>query len=604
MIFRPRQVHWFETYTPRNLTVYAIDSLAETGHVEFYHQNWSKDALDAEFIISNLKQFTDLAKQFESDLPGSLSPPETHAEPPENLAEEIVKKLRTWGAELLWLKRKISRVADEIERLEIVKNLLEAVPDHDLDFGWIEQSSEVLYKKLFSCPPGVFDHPSGENIALRIFPALSQDYILALGTPDHLEIVEATSTLMGCKEIKIPADLSSLSSRNNGEIVQRINRLKSDLNELEARLIEHKQNETIKTAQSNYRILKLFIENPHSHIDGDKRCHLCGWTSVESSKELEHALHKAGIDTQIVFSEKPVQNPPVQLTQARWVRPFTVFIDFAGTPGKDEIDPTPLLVVVVPTLFGYMFPDVGHGLVLIIAGFLLRKKIKQAVILVPCGAAASIFGFIFGDVFGRHDLIDALWLKPLEDPLFTIFVPLVFGAMLITIGLLFSAIEAHWRGQFVIWLQTDASELMLYLVLLASLFWMQALWLIVPVILWFAAGTALNCVADKPLCVIKNVARLVDGVFRLGLNTLSFVRVGAFALAHSATSHAANLIAHMIDNPVIFIIFIVFSHAFIVVLEGLIVFVQTSRLILFEFFIRFLRADGRIFRPLRGSIEK
>lgn len=28
--------------------------------------------------------------------------------------------------------------------------------------------------------------------------------------------------------------------------------------------------------------------------------------------------------------------------------------------------------------------------------------------------------------------------------------------------------------------------------------------------------------------------------------------------------------------------------------------VQTTRLVLFEFFIRFLRAEGRIFKPLRG----
>jgi len=36
------------------------------------------------------------------------------------------------------------------------------------------------------------------------------------------------------------------------------------------------------------------------------------------------------------------------------------------------------------------------------------------------------------------------------------------------------------------------------------------------------------------------------------------------------------------------------------VLEGLLVFVQTTRLVLFEFFIRFLRAEGRLFRPVSG----
>jgi len=36
----------------------------------------------------------------------------------------------------------------------------------------------------------------------------------------------------------------------------------------------------------------------------------------------------------------------------------------------------------------------------------------------------------------------------------------------------------------------------------------------------------------------------------------------------------------------------------IIGLEGLVVSIQTTRLVLFEFFIRFLHAEGRPFRPL------
>jgi len=47
-------------------------------------------------------------------------------------------------------------------------------------------------------------------------------------------------------------------------------------------------------------------------------------------------------------------------------------------------------------------------------------------------------------------------------------------------------------------------------------------------------------------------------------------------------------------------LFILVGNIFGVVLEGLLVFVQTTRLVLFEFFIRFLRAEGRLFRPVSG----
>ncbi|MCB1799593.1 MAG: ATPase, partial [Gammaproteobacteria bacterium] len=90
----------------------------------------------------------------------------------------------------------------------------------------------------------------------------------------------------------------------------------------------------------------------------------------------------------------------------------------------------------------------------------------------------------------------------------------------------------------------------------------------------------------------------------LGLNTLSFIRLGAFALAHAALSHTLVDIAGLIDNPALQLIALAIGHGLIIVLEGLVVFVQTTRLVLFEFFIRFLRADGRLLRPLQAPAQR
>ena len=40
------------------------------------------------------------------------------------------------------------------------------------------------------------------------------------------------------------------------------------------------------------------------------------------------------------------------------------------------------------------------------------------------------------------------------------------------------------------------------------------------------------------------------------------------------------------------------GNALVIALEGLVVSIQTTRLVLFEFFVRFLRASGRRFCPL------
>ena len=43
------------------------------------------------------------------------------------------------------------------------------------------------------------------------------------------------------------------------------------------------------------------------------------------------------------------------------------------------------------------------------------------------------------------------------------------------------------------------------------------------------------------------------------------------------------------------------GDAFVIALEAMVVGIQTTRLVLFEFFIRFLRGTGRAFRPLPGA---
>ena len=90
---------------------------------------------------------------------------------------------------------------------------------------------------------------------------------------------------------------------------------------------------------------------------------------------------------------------------------------------------------------------------------------------------------------------------------------------------------------------------------------------------------------------------LEDGV-RLLVNTVSFMRVGAFALAHAGLSSALVLLSESSSSVLGSILIILFGNALIIVLEGLIVSIQTTRLVLFEFFVRFFQGAGRPFRPL------
>ena len=90
-----------------------------------------------------------------------------------------------------------------------------------------------------------------------------------------------------------------------------------------------------------------------------------------------------------------------------------MFVKMYGLPSYDEFDPTLLIAITYSIFFGFMFGDAGQGLVLLIGGFLLYKfkKIDLAAIISCCGFFSTIFGCLFGSVFGFEDVIPALWLK-------------------------------------------------------------------------------------------------------------------------------------------------------------------------------------------------
>jgi len=112
----------------------------------------------------------------------------------------------------------------------------------------------------------------------------------------------------------------------------------------------------------------------------------------------------------------------------------------------------------------------------------------------------------------------------------------------------------------------------------------------------FITGHALH--AGRISAAAAAFGLLLERVLQLGINTLSFARVGAFALAHAGLSSAVSTLALQADGPVASGLVIVLGNVLIIVLETLVVSIQTTRLVLFEFFARFLKGSGRPFRPL------
>jgi V/A-type H+-transporting ATPase subunit I len=209
---------------------------------------------------------------------------------------------------------------------------------------------------------------------------------------------------------------------------------------------------------------------------------------------------------------------------------------------------------------------------------------------------------VFGSVFGQDGWIAPLWVNPVEQPLPVLLVPLAAGVIILLIGLVLNAVQAAWRGELRRWVQVEAAVPVIYLALIATLFLPAARYVAAAAALWFLLGSL--GLQYRPgggrfwSSLVAASGTLIESILQLLINSVSFVRVGAFALAHAGLSLAFTVMATTLDNPLFGALILLLGNLIVIMLEGLVVSVQTTRLILFEFFIRFLRGTGRTFRPL------
>jgi len=101
--------------------------------------------------------------------------------------------------------------------------------------------------------------------------------------------------------------------------------------------------------------------------------------------------------------------------------------------------------------------------------------------------------------------------------------------------------------------------------------------------------------------LIQAGVELFEVVISLLSNTLSYVRVGAFAVAHGGLSAAIFILAELFSGflgPIGYWFVVIGGNLFIVGFEGLIVGIQTMRLSYYEFFGKFFTGGGMRFEPL------
>lgn len=378
---------------------------------------------------------------------------------------------------------------------------------------------------------------------------------------------------------------------------------------------------------TNFNVRKLAACTNH---DVNTFYILCGWMTESAAESFKKELEKD--DKTFCLVEDDHNNlltpPPTKLKNPKLFRPFEMFIKMYGLPAYGEFDPTILIAVTYSFLFGFMFGDVGQGLLLSLGGYFLyrTKKMDLAAVISCCGFFSTIFGFLFGSVFGFEDVLHPLWLRPAAqmmnlpfigklNTVFIVAVALGMGIIVLTM-ILNIANSIRFKDPEKSWFDANGLAGLVFYgsVLAVVVLFMMGKTLPAAGVLFVMFGIPLVIIFLKePLASLvrkqtekhseSRVMFFVQGFFEMFemllsyfSNTLSFVRVGAFAVSHAAMMEVVMMLAGAESGSLNWAVVII-GNLFVCAMEGLIVGIQVLRLEYYEIFSRFYKGSGREFRP-------
>lgn len=358
-----------------------------------------------------------------------------------------------------------------------------------------------------------------------------------------------------------------------------------------------------------------------------------GWVPVRNIEELTQRVKQASKETLIetyAVEREDRADVPVALSGNRFLRPFQLLVTTYARPRYGELDPTILIAITFPLLYGTMFGDVGHGAVLALFGLLLMSRRVKALqglaslggIMAASGFVAFLFGFVYGSFFGREDVIKYIWLHPIEKIMDILLVTIAGGVVILNVGFLINIYNNIRRKEWahVFFHQGGVAGVILYwgIVLMLGGGYMGVQVLPMPVLVAMIVLGAIGVMfaevfkhlieGHRPLIVGGAVTFGIQAFFELFetfisflSNTLSYVRVGAFAVAHGGLSAVVYSLATMSDasGGIGYWVVVIIGNLFIIGFEGLIVGIQTMRLEYYEFFSKFFRGGGLRYEPLK-----
>ena len=432
-------------------------------------------------------------------------------------------------------------------------------------------------------------------------------------------------------------DISHMPQDYVKEQTQLKKQLKDDTEALEREIKE-------QAKQHEAEILKAFTALCKHHAFLSIKNHACkyrksfilvGWIPAEYEGRIQSLLEPIN-SVEVTFTsakEEIKHSPPVKLKNRFFFRPFEYYTEMYGLPNAREIDPSWFIALTYTLLFGIMFADVGQGIMLLIAAIymLKKKKMPLGALLIPCSICSTIFGFIFGSVFGFEELLTPVYHalfgineKPInvmegQTTMLLIFGAVGIGVILLMIAMLLNIISCLKRGDTggALFGVNGVAGLVFYSALVIGLVCSIVLniqimniayilcLIVLPLVLIFFREPLSKLLRGEHKLfedgigsfIVDNLFEMFEVALSYVTNTMSFLRVGAFILVHAGMMEVVFVLAGMF-GPVGYTITIILGNILVMALEALLVGIQVLRLEYYEMFSRFYIGDGRKYEPV------